>query len=289
MSRFIRLSAGGSGPHPTAPDEAPDPLVQRAAQFPCLHGLRGILALWVVVFHTSAGGYGWVQFPKYGPLAVDMFFIMSGFLLMHAHHADFAPPRGVSVRAAARFFALRFWRTIPVHVISVGVGIALSRWVFGYFPTVRELLRSLLLIYSWLMPAQNLLINGAVWSLHVEWAGYLAFPWICLVLAQIRSWRTAAALALAIIVIETLLMLLNGVTDPGRVLAGPGAFGRMAGGFLLGCLLWVGFQHRAARVIRGDRLMAAGVGAFVVILLVTEPIYALAPMALVVLLAARPR
>jgi peptidoglycan/LPS O-acetylase OafA/YrhL len=164
----------------------------------------------------------------------------------------------------------------------------LSWGVFGYFPTVPKLLRSLLLIYSWLMPAQNLLINGAIWSLHVEWAGYFAFPWICLLLVRIRSWRTAAILAVAVIAVETTLMLLNGAADPGGVVAGPGAFGRMAGGFVLGCLLWVGFQHRAARRVSGDRQMLASVGAIIVILLLTDPVYTLAPMALVVLLAARP-
>ena len=288
MNRFIIMPVSGGDPRSSPPDEAPDPLVQRGAQFPGLHGLRGILALWVVLFHTSPGGFGPIQVPRYGALAVDVFFIMSGFLLMHAHHQDFAPPRGVSARAVARFISLRFWRTIPVHVIAVGLAFVLSWAVFGYVPTAPKLLRSLLLIYSWLMPAHNLLINGAIWSLHFEWLGYFAFPWICMLLMRLRSWRAAATLAVAILAIETIVMLATGTTDPGELVAGPGAFGRMAGGFMLGCVLWVGFQHRAARRIHGDLPMLASVGAIIAILLLTDPVYTLAPMALVVLLAARP-
>ena len=58
-------------------------------QFRCLHGLRGFLALWVLALHCTSSNIGFINIHKYGYLAVDMFFVMSGFILMHAHNRDF--------------------------------------------------------------------------------------------------------------------------------------------------------------------------------------------------------
>lgn len=61
---------------------------------PALTGVRGIAALWVLLFHLSIelgiGGPQWLRpIPASGWIGVDLFFLLSGFVLMHSHHADF--------------------------------------------------------------------------------------------------------------------------------------------------------------------------------------------------------
>jgi peptidoglycan/LPS O-acetylase OafA/YrhL len=51
-----------------------------------LHLLRGILATWVIFFHTDSTRFpvmDYMPFRSKGYLAVDIFFILSGFMLAH--------------------------------------------------------------------------------------------------------------------------------------------------------------------------------------------------------------
>jgi peptidoglycan/LPS O-acetylase OafA/YrhL len=57
--------------------------------FEAMNGIRGVAALVVVIDHCST--VGWfkgdfaAKFVDYGPLAVDLFFVMSGFVIAHAY------------------------------------------------------------------------------------------------------------------------------------------------------------------------------------------------------------
>src|SRR6185437_8778005 len=82
-----------------------------------LTGLRGVAALWVAAYHGVGSlfalalanllGSGW--------LAVDLFFVLSGFIMCHVHLADFAVP---SWSAAVRFLKLRIARVYPAHLVA---------------------------------------------------------------------------------------------------------------------------------------------------------------------------
>ena len=52
---------------------------QKVDSLPALTGLRGIAALWVVLFHLDADHV--VPFIRNGYLGVDIFFILSGFIV----------------------------------------------------------------------------------------------------------------------------------------------------------------------------------------------------------------
>jgi peptidoglycan/LPS O-acetylase OafA/YrhL len=88
---------------------------QEQRVFHTLDGLRGVAALFVAMRHTSffhhVGVYG-------GYLAVDLFFVLSGFVIAHAYERRLAA--GLSVR---RFLAMRYLRLWPVYVLGAVLGL----------------------------------------------------------------------------------------------------------------------------------------------------------------------
>ena len=83
--------------------------------YEALNAMRGVAAIVVVLFHAdhlvgvplAAGGY----------LAVDLFFVLSGFVIAHAYDSKLA--NGLPVVEFARARIIRFY---PMLVAGVGVG-----------------------------------------------------------------------------------------------------------------------------------------------------------------------
>jgi peptidoglycan/LPS O-acetylase OafA/YrhL len=178
------------------------------ARMDALTGLRAFAALAVVFFHFRVvafvpEGYA-AAFPVAGSLylGVDLFFILSGFVLMHVHGAQF---RRVEFGAAWRFYGLRLARIYPVHVavLAVLVVMVLAQLVVSGAASLspeqqerfrpEELVRHLLLV-GWASPTWN----PPAWSLSAEWTAYLAFPLIAC--AAMRLPVPACAILLAALV-----------------------------------------------------------------------------------------
>lgn len=86
-----------------------------------LDGLRGLAALAVVELHATHGA-----FPTHGGLAVDLFFLMSGFVLAGAYEPRLQT--GMSFRA---FMAERLARIYPLYLFGLLLGVALYLHQFG--------------------------------------------------------------------------------------------------------------------------------------------------------------
>src|SRR5438045_9161393 len=84
-----------------------------------LTALRGLAAWWVVCHHfleftpTFAPAF-FRTFFDHGYLAVDLFFLMSGYIMMHVHATDFVSLRSYELR---QFLAKRFARIYPLHAL----------------------------------------------------------------------------------------------------------------------------------------------------------------------------
>ena len=96
---------------------------KQPAQLDGLTGIRGVAAIWVALHHLQAyvpGPRSPLELPgikqlsRDGWLAVDLFFVLSGFIMMHVHGDEFAT---VTFARARRFVALRFARIYPVHFV----------------------------------------------------------------------------------------------------------------------------------------------------------------------------
>ncbi|RYY09862.1 MAG: acyltransferase, partial [Chitinophagaceae bacterium] len=87
--------------------------------FVALDGLRGIAAIFVVVFHLleifSAGDHTKMML-NHGYLAVDFFFMLSGFVIPHAYDDRW---RGMTLKG---FFTRRLIRLQPMIIFGMTVG-----------------------------------------------------------------------------------------------------------------------------------------------------------------------
>lgn len=132
--------------------------------------MRGVAAIAVVTTH-AVPFIGGPHLPS-GSLAVDLFFLLSGFVLTHAYAKRL--DAGLSLKG---FFAIRFTRLFPLYALGgllgtlqIALQIASGHWQLGPVAT------GLALLSLWLMlpsPVPNavgevFIINGPRWSLFYE-------------------------------------------------------------------------------------------------------------------------
>jgi peptidoglycan/LPS O-acetylase OafA/YrhL len=168
---------------------------------------RALFAGWVFAYHLNLpadyapalGPFGGLI--QHGSLGVDGFFILSGLVLAHAH-----PKLSAGFADARRFWAKRLVRIYPVHLAMILVLVLMiaSAWLLGVHPrdpdrfSFVELVRHLTLVHAW-GASNRWAWNYPSWSISAEWAGYLAFPYLWVLL------RTQNGIGLAVVLPLTFL------------------------------------------------------------------------------------
>lgn len=169
-------------------------------RFEALDGWRGIAALAITFYHVPIAQplrdmAGW----KNMELFVDFFFVLSGFVIMHAWGQRLTTPR-----EGAQFMVKRFWRVWPLHiaVLALFVVIELARWGAGYLIALPgeespfSESRSLAALASNVFLLQSLNLhgtttwNGPAWSISVEFWTYALFA-LAMLLTRGRAWALA--------------------------------------------------------------------------------------------------
>lgn len=220
-------------------------------QIDALTGLRGIAAWAVVLFHLRNGMKALVP-PEaiatlyYGHLAVDLFFVLSGFVIW-LNYAERL--RGGGWTAARQFWWRRLARVWPLHALLLAafVGYAAALTLHGSdtteFPWA-QLPLHLLLVQDWGW-ANALHWNYPAWSISAELAAYLLFP--AVVAARWQHWPTGFLLALAA-ALAAALYLLFAAFGFARLSEGISELGlwRCLIGFSLGNILGVLWLRRPA-------------------------------------------
>jgi peptidoglycan/LPS O-acetylase OafA/YrhL len=151
--------------------------LSEAKEIRALTGLRGAAAIYVVLIHfwlyTGSVIHPRV-FLSHGYLAVDLFFVLSGFV-MTLNYAELF--RGGWQRQSYRIFlSRRIARVYPLFMATTLVAAFLiSRQ--GIESTgislARDLPYNLLMLQSWSLAPS---LDGPSWSISAEWAAYLFFP-----------------------------------------------------------------------------------------------------------------
>jgi len=156
-----------------------------------LTSVRGIAAWMVVLYHIRLSIAGlppaWVQFFAKGYLAVDFFFLLSGFVIW----LSWGPRlRDSGWREVPHFLQKRVARIWPLHLVVLGGAVALAlvlaavgRHNPAEFP-FGELPLHVFLLQNWGL-TDKLAWNDPAWSISCELAAYLAFP----LLARAIDWR----------------------------------------------------------------------------------------------------
>lgn len=162
-----------------------------------LQFLRFAAALMVVVYHAGIAarehGFlgpehdGWLNLSVIGASGVHIFFVISGFIMVHATRHS-----GRDAAAAGRFLYRRFARIFPVYWLYCGLYVAahaafLQPHALGPWEALGALL---------LWPGSSAVIIGPGWTLSYEVFFYLCFG-ACLPLGRRLSLRVLTGVLLA--------------------------------------------------------------------------------------------
>jgi peptidoglycan/LPS O-acetylase OafA/YrhL len=182
--------------------------MKTAAHIPELDGLRGIAILMVVVYHAFLFSVrpptGWIsRLASYGLAGVDLFFVLSGFLIT-----------GILLKAKGKsgyfriFYAKRALRIWPLYYLLLLVSFGLLPLLLFHTHLHMDelaLLRSRsVLVYTLLL--QNLWYPGGAgptmlamtWSLAIEEQFYVVWPWLVLLCSRKKLvWVLIAILILS--------------------------------------------------------------------------------------------
>jgi peptidoglycan/LPS O-acetylase OafA/YrhL len=174
-----------------------------------LTSVRGVAAWMVVLYHIRLTIDGlppaWVHVFAKGYLAVDFFFLLSGFVIWLSWSDRLCAEGWRGVPAFLRKRIARIW---PLHLFMLAgaVLLALALDVAGRhnsaeFP-FRELPLHIFLLQNWGF-TDALTWNDPAWSISCELAAYLLFP----LLVRAVDWRTLPSWLVALAAASFLLIL----------------------------------------------------------------------------------
>lgn len=147
------------------------------ARFAFIDGVRGLVAVWIMLFHAFAGGHVvhletalphfLDAFVHMAPVGIVVFFVISGFVIAYALGS-----RRLDLREAGRFLARRFLRLGPPYWLSLVITGIAAYVLTGVHPT-------LLGVAAHVFYLQELLhvrpLSGIYWTLSLEMQFYIVF------------------------------------------------------------------------------------------------------------------
>lgn len=167
-------------------------------------GLRGVAALLVVFYHFHLAQphlafEDWTRFFQRGYLMVDLFFILSGFIISYVYDRQ-----GKPVMQFAPFLMKRLIRLCPLHIFCLFLYLFCKIALFGmlamagkpvaHFWDDADFLKffaQLFLVHAWLPTPSGW--NIPSWSISAEIFAYCLFPFAAL---GLRRWGGVASMAL---------------------------------------------------------------------------------------------
>ncbi len=219
-------------------------------KYEILDGLRGVAALCVVLFHIGELVTPDVEHNpfRHTHLAVDFFFVLSGFVIAHAYGERLARPKSTSGALSVKDFVIR--RLIRLHpMVVVSSIIGLLAYVFDPFvdPHAAKASAGLVgLVFAlslFVLPEPVLPnrfgethgLNGPAWSLFQEYVGSLIYG---LVGYRAATWVLAAFAALSAAALAATSLHFNGLSEGWDWPKFWVAFVRLAYPFAAGVLLY---------------------------------------------------
>lgn len=192
------------------------PTQPRHANITSLDGLRGLAILLVVWCHIDGfvnrpiaiqditwagalhGNFAYWEHiaARNAAVGVQLFFVLSGFLLFLPYARTLLSPTPAPWPSARLFYSRRARRILPAYLPLSALGLIITWMTSSFFPNQPTVswggaLASLTLLYDVHQSTLNLatLWDGALWSLTVEWQFYLMLPLLAWGLARARTPR----------------------------------------------------------------------------------------------------
>ncbi len=192
-----------------------------------LTSIRGIAALLVVFYHYQ-DEFAPIRLSDYtflfekGYLWVDLFFVLSGFVITYSHTEFFDRQRAFRRSNIVNFMILRLARVWPLHmfVLLLFLFKELLKYPlpvlgvpFEGHNTIAAFITNVFLVHAWAVH-DHLSWNHPSWSISVEWACYLAYPLIAALLFARLQLNRAAMVLLFVIVVPGAYWLLAAIVPP---------------------------------------------------------------------------
>src|ERR1700677_1161349 len=181
-----------------------------------LTGIRGVAAVWVVLYHFYPAwlllvpGLAFLRLPiSRGHFGVDLFFMLSGFILCYVY--DSSSSQAFGPREYGKFIWYRVARIFPNHLAALSVLVLLVLGAQAFHVPIEKRNFSHLpyhftLTQEWPFapPGQAAEWVSASWSLSAEWFAYLfIFPMVAFILR--RKWKPGPSLVVAYALLSFLL------------------------------------------------------------------------------------
>src|SRR5581483_4906852 len=178
-----------------------------------LDGFRGWLAVWVFLGHAASATMFRAPLLDAPAKAVDLFMIISGFLMMHHYRERQANQPWESPATWRNFWLRRFFRIAPLYYLLLTVSI-----VFGgtFYSLMSEFLRGhvsaqpggapvadAILHYSFLFglfPGHCATMPIPDWSIALEMQFYALFPFLALAMRRFGPLATGLTAALVTVI-----------------------------------------------------------------------------------------
>jgi len=169
-----------------------DPRFRNRERQPGLDLLRALAIIVVVIYHAALFGFklpGRVD--RFGWIGVDLFFVLSGYLIGGQLLAPLAREQSIKL---GRFFARRVLRIMPAYFVVLAIYFLLPSW--------REYSEMSQPLWKFLLSVQNIVLHGGTafshaWSLAVEDQFYLGLPFLLLFLYR----RPRAAIIIPFLIV----------------------------------------------------------------------------------------
>jgi peptidoglycan/LPS O-acetylase OafA/YrhL len=208
---------------------------------PALESARGIAALMVVIYHfaKASGGQDLREICRNFYLAVDLFFVLSGFIMTKIYWDKI-----ITNNHLVKFIILRLGRIYPLHLFWVCVfliyflilqhGRLVQEQAAAFWPTV--LLVQSINALDYITP-----FNYPSWSISAEWLAYLIFGVHLLLFRNLPKLINLGLVTFMILICYFLAFNFRG--ELGLDLTYHGGFLRGIAGFYLGIITFFLFNY----------------------------------------------
>lgn len=219
-----------------------------AGRLGSIEACRGVAATAVVLYHAArhvdkVHGIPWLRDAlQFGHAGVDLFFVISGFIILYVHYHDIDTPTRLP-----HYLGRRLTRVMPTYWVALALTIILASGGHSGLPTLSEFVWS-----ATLVPSGHPLILGIAWTLRYELVFYAVIALLIvnriIGLAVIAVWLIAVA---AVALVQTPLS---------------GALGQLTGVFNLEFFLGmaVAYKLRNGSIAMPRAWLMAGVTLFVI-------------------------
>lgn len=160
-------------------------------RFESLDSLRGISAIFVVLFHIPwASHFKFSPFIANGWAFVDLFFVLSGFVISYCYIKKLSD--SVSL---LKFIIKRFFRLYPLHIFSIGTTLSVvvgadvirgNQIGTGIDGSAYDFVASLFLVHA--LGFSRPFVNAPSWSISAEFITYLVFATVTVFTSVPTRW-----------------------------------------------------------------------------------------------------